>query len=251
MRILRLTNSADELASIPEHLRPAAITDRVVSEALGEDVETIARVFWPGPELPAIVERWLARYEPDVVLIRCASFWVCYESVPLKLQRSLGRPGAWLSRLGFRVGGNRTIASNRAARAIRQWAVRTIGGATYFTPESATDSVAAILRTVLAREATVPVVRGPGHTLNAAGNRAGLERASERNADFDRRLSELCARLHVTYAPARAAVAGPGLLLGDDVHSSIEGARIFGELEGRAIAEAWRAANSAVPSPAR
>jgi hypothetical protein len=245
VRILRLTNSNDELAAIPENLRASAITDRIVSEAVGEPVETVVRLFWPGPELPAILERWLARYEPDVVLIRCASFWVCYESVPLKLQRNFGRAGAGLSRIGFSVGGNRTIASNPAARAIRRWAVRTIGGATYFTPESATESVAAILRPVLAREATIPVVRGPGHTLNAAGTRAGLERSSARNADFDRRLADLCARLHVAYAPVREAVSAPGLLLGDDVHSSIAGTRIFGELEGRAIVEAWRAANAA------
>jgi hypothetical protein len=242
LRILRLTNSADEVAEIPEPLRSAAVTERFVAEATGEPVETIARIFWPGPELPAILERWLVRYEPDVVLIRCASFWVAYESVPLKLQRSLGKPGAWLGRLGLAVGGNRTIASNRVARAARQWAVRTIGGSTYFTPEAATESVAAILRTVLAREGIVPVVRGPGHTLNAAGNKAGYERALRRNVEFEERLAELCGRLHVVYAPARAIVDSPALLMGDDVHSNIEGSRIFGELEGEAIAEAWLAA---------
>jgi hypothetical protein len=244
VRILRLTNSADEMPAVPDHLRSAAICERVVREETGEPAETIARIFWPGPELPAILERWLTRYEPDVVLIRCASFWVAYESVPLKLQRTLGKPGAWLSRLGLRVGGNRTIASNRFARVLRQWAVRTIGGSTYFTPEGATESVAAILRTVLAREATVPVVRGPGHTLNAAGNKRGYERALRRNIAFDDQLAELCKRLHVAYIPARVVVDSPTLLIGDDVHSNIEGARIFGELEGRGIAEAWLAATA-------
>jgi hypothetical protein len=244
VRILRLTNSADEMPAVPDHLRSAAITERIVAEATGEAVETVPRIFWPGPELPAILERWLARYEPDVVLIRCASFWVAYESVPLKLQRTLGKPGAWLGRLGLSVGGNRTIASSGLARVLRQWAVRSIGGSTYFTPEAATESVAAILRSVLAREATVPVVRGPGHTLNAAGNKRGYERALRRNVAFDDQLAELCKRLHVAYIPARAVVDSPTLLHGDDVHSNIEGSRVFGELEGKAIAETWLAATA-------
>jgi hypothetical protein len=241
VRVLRLTNSNDVQASIPEALRASVIAERTAAELIGEPVETELRVFWPGPTLPGILEKWLDRYNPDMVFMRASSFWVCYASVPVKLQRRYGALGTWSGRAGFKVGGNAGIAGNPIARKLREFAGRTIGGEPHFAPEEATEYVAAMLRVILAREVAIPVLRGPAHTHNARGDAAGYTLAERLTDDFDARLAALCAKLHVPYTASRNA-ASPALLAADGIHDTIEGQRVFGELEGRAMAEAWLAA---------
>ena len=68
MRVLRLTNSNDLLSTFPPAALSSAVADRVVGEFTGVTPETIVRAVWPGPELPGIIQRWLLRYEPDLVL---------------------------------------------------------------------------------------------------------------------------------------------------------------------------------------
>ena len=113
MRILRLTDSNDLRPEIPEQVRGAAIADREFERITGARPETILKPIWPEPGLPAIVARWLERHEPDLVLLRCPTFWVSFESVPLKIERHWGRLGALPARLGYRAGGNAAFASSR------------------------------------------------------------------------------------------------------------------------------------------
>ncbi len=242
MRILRLTNSNDLLSTLPPEALSSAVADRVVAEITGVTPETIVRAVWPGPELPGIIQRWLLRYEPDLVFLRAASYWVTYESVPLRVQRQLGAMGSWPSRAGFAVGGNPKFASNQAFKALRRLALRTVGGTTYFTPDEATKHVEAVLRQVLTQESVLAVVRGPGHTYNAVGDATGLRVARRRIDEFEARLSDLCQSLHVPYCSTRLVADDPALLQADGVHDNAEGQRIFGELEGKAIAAAWQAA---------
>ncbi len=136
------------------------------------------------------------------------------------------------------------MASNPLARSLRTHAVRTIGGDTYFTPAEATDHVESTLRTILAAESVIPVLRGPAHVLNAARNHAGYRRAYERVLDFEHRLAALCKSLHVNYVSARGPAADSESFLTDQTHDDLPTRRIFGELEGRAIAEAWLAATA-------
>jgi hypothetical protein len=239
LRILRLTNSNDLLGNIPAELRGAAVAERVVAEATGEPVETVQRVVWPGPELPAIVERWLANYQPDVVFIRIPAFWICYESVPLRLQRRLGPLGYWPGRLGLKIGGNPGFAASRFGKTTRKLLLRTIGGDAYFTPQQVTLHVEAVLRTVLAKESVVPAVRGPGHSINSAGTARGLARAVQRSEQLDALLAAACSRLHVAYVSARAVGHDSSFLLSDELHDGPEGQRLYGEVEGRLIASAW------------
>lgn len=242
MKILRLTNSNDVLESIPEHLRAAAIADDVVFALTGERPETITRVVWPGPELPAIVARWIDRYAPDLVFMRASSFWVCYESVPLRLQRHFGPVGRALGALGLKAGGNPTIATNPVARRVREYAVRTIGGDTHFTPAEAAGYVEDTLRVILKAESVVPVLRGPAHTHNSAGNAAGLARSQRRVQEFEERLATLSRTLHVSYTSARALADEAATHLADGLHDDLAGQRDFGQLEGKAVADAWLAA---------
>ena len=238
MRILRLTNSNDFLDSIPEHLRVGAVTQRVVAEATGEPVDVVSRACWPSAGFPKVLGEWLERYDPDVVLIRCAAYWVAFESVPLRVERRLGWMGKWPAKLGKAMGEEAAIASNRVAASGRRFVVRTVGGDTYFTPEAAANHVEAMLRVVVAKESILPIVRGPGHAHNSAGTRRGLNRALRRIQAFEDKLRVICERMRVPFFSSQS-VADPAHLGADDVHSGVEGAQAFGTLEGRAIADAW------------
>jgi len=251
MRILRLTNSNDALEEIPAELRSGAIAERVVAELTGEQVETIQRVMWPSAVLPGIVDRWIRQYEPDIVFVRTSSFWVSYESVPLRVRRKLGRFGGVPSRIGLKVGGDPRFASSRAGKAIRRMAARTIGGDTHFTVEEAARHMEAVVRVVLAYESILPVVRGPGHAFNAAGTARGLAGSRRRCDEFESILSDFCRRLHVAFAPAGSIGHQHSFLRADEVHEGPEGQRLYGEFEGALIARAWLEAKASGMPPAR
>lgn len=220
------------------------MAERIAAGKTGEAVETVQRVAWPGTELPAIVSRWLANYEPDVVFIRIPAFWICYESVPLRLERRLGRFGRWPRKVGLKIGGNETFASSRIGKASRKLLLRTVGGDTYFTPAQVATCIEAVLRTVLENESVVAAVRGPGHSINSPGTSRGLARAIRRSEELDRLLTDACNRLHVAYASARNVGHDSSFLLADELHDGPEGQRLYGEVEGRLIAQAWLKAKS-------
>ena len=239
MRILRLTNSNDLLEDIPPEQRGAAIAESMVAELTGENVETIQRVMWPGDGLPAAVGRWIKEYEPDVVFVRTSSFWVSYESVPVRMGRVLGRLGKVPRKVGLSVGGNWRFASSAPGKALRRVAARTVGGDTYFTPEGAAGHMEALLRAIVVDESVLPVVRGPGHAFNAPGTKRGLARSMRRCDEFEALIRALCEQLHVAYAPAGYIGHSMSFARADEVHEGPEGQRLYGEFEGRLIARAW------------
>lgn len=241
MRVLRLTNSDDLVESIPLALRAPALAEKLIEERIGEPVETVARVIWPDPELPEIVEAWLDRYQPDCVLMRTASYWVTYESVPLRLRRKAYRGTGWVARLGGAGGANSRLASTAPFRVARRLAVRTIGGDTYFTPEEAAATVAATLRRIVVRESLVTVVRGPFNAHNSSGTKSGFARSDARNARFDSLVASICGDQHVPYLSVRH-LAGAGVKGGDEVHSNPNAQRMIAEIEASAIADALLAA---------
>jgi hypothetical protein len=191
--------------------------------------------------LATIVEGWLDRYQPDVLFIRIPAFWICYESLPLRLQRRLGKPGKWVGRAGLAVGGNPRFAESRAGKACRRLLLRTIGGDTYFTPRQVHDCIAEVLRVASKRESLVVAVRGPGHSIDASRTARGLARSSARSETLDRLLSELCSESHVAYGSARFIGHGTAHLREDDLHDGPEGQHLYGEVEGKLIARAWLA----------
>ena len=220
---------------IPPARRAGAVAQRLIEERLGEPVETINRVIWPDPELPEIVERWLDRYLPDVVHLRAASYWVTYESVPLRLRRK-GRLGV-LADIGAAAGARPRFASTASFRVVRRAAVRLIGGDTYFTPEEAAGTVAATLRRIVMRESLVTVVRGPFRPFNSSGTRAGHLRAEHRYARFESSLLSVCGELRVPYLSMGNLFAGEPPLP-DEVHGQEGTHAKIGKLEGEAIVHA-------------
>jgi hypothetical protein len=240
MRVLRLTNSNDENPLVPEDERAPAVAARAISALTGESVETEIRHIWPGRSLPERAVHWIDEVRPDVVLVRASSFWVTWESVPLKLQRRLGRLGTPLARAGFKIGANDKFAYQATFRRGRIWAARTVGGVTYFTPQEATELLSAMLRRIRTNESLIVVVRGPSYSHNAAASRRAHERAESRRAELEELLAGECERLHIPFWPRREPLS-EAHLLGDDVHDNAEGHRVNGELDGEAVAAAWNA----------
>jgi hypothetical protein len=95
---------------VPGAERAHRIADELFTELTGEPVEPVLKLFWPEPGLPDIVDRWIARYQPDVVFMRTSMVWCAYESVPLRIERRLGRLGRPLARFGFKLGGIQVMA---------------------------------------------------------------------------------------------------------------------------------------------
>ena len=186
VRVLRLANSDDVVGDVPPALRSAAISERVLAEAVGEPVETVRRTVWPSDDLPDLVERWIGRYEPDLVSLTVASFWVAFASVPLRLQRRLPVIGPPLASFAFRAAGNERLAHNAAFRAVRRTMLRCIGGDYHFEPEYVVPLMEECFRRVLRSEDVGLAVRGPRAPLDrrqparAARRGAAAARAARR-----------------------------------------------------------------------
>ncbi len=74
MKVLWLGSSNDVNDAVPEPQRTIAVAATQFTQATGVPIEVEFRKIWPGPELPALVERWLGRYEPDMVVIHTNSY---------------------------------------------------------------------------------------------------------------------------------------------------------------------------------
>lgn len=241
MRVLRLSNSNDEYHRIAPEDRAPAVAARRVTQLTGEPVETVIRYIWPAKGLGDRMEEWVNELQPDVVLVRASSFWVNFESVPVKFERRFGKRVRPVARAGLKVGGNPKFSHNRAFRLGRVIAARTIGGATYFEPQLACDLLMAAVQRICRDESLVVVVRGPSHAHNTTSSVRGLRTSERRRAELERCLDAECKKLRVPFVPRREPLTADHLL-NDDVHDNEEGHRLNGELDGDAIAEAWLAA---------
>lgn len=237
LRVLRLTNSDDFTPEIPVAERASAVAECMLAAATRQEVDTVAKGVWPAPELPAIIEGWMVRYEPDMVFFRVASYWFTYESVPLRLERLLGRWVRPVTRLGNRAATNKRIGHNRVFKALQKAALRTIGGATLLTPDETVTLVENCLRPILAREGVGVVVRGPRTPFALSNSERAVRRSEAKRQYVNRRLAEVCARHHLTFAPFESVedARDDSLRLGDLVHITAEAQRSVGEMEGTAM----------------
>ena len=243
MRILRITNSDDLNPSVPESLRSPAVAERILAEATGESSETVVRIIWPGPTLPGLIDEWIVRYQPDLILLVVTSFWFTYESVPLKIEREFGPIGRPIARAGYRAAGNPTFSQSRLFHAGRRLALRTIGGAVHFTPEQVVGTIEACVRTILAHENVALVVRGPYAAFTSDAGSSARQRAERRWFEVHGAVERLCRQLHVEYISFEKPVSNEndrGRFQGDFVHVTEEGHRERAEAEARAMLAAWR-----------
>ncbi|MEO8539287.1 MAG: hypothetical protein ABI577_06060 [bacterium] len=246
MKILRLTNSSDFHPGVPEELRSQSVAARYIEKATGETVETFQRHMWPTEKFPDVIDRWIDEYEPDVILFRLSSFWVAYESVPLRVGNRMGRYGKRVRQAGLKVGNHPMLVERKPFKMARQLAARTIGGDTYFTPEAAAAVLEETFRRIVARESIMPVVRGTGLILNSSGSRSGLKRSKARVVELNRLTIAACERFRIPFSPEEAAESVSGGRIGDDLHDSAESHAEIGEAEGKLIADAWVAGRVSV-----
>lgn len=243
MRILRLATSDDDSARLAPGATAQEAAARVLTEATGEQVETIVRSPWPDAGLPDLVGRWLERYEPDLVLLKVNAFWFNYLSVPLRLERSLGPLGKGIGRAGVRVGETPWLTRSTVFRHGRRYLVRIVGGATYFTPEQVVTSMEQCARRILAREGTGLLIVGPHSRLNHELARKAAAAHELRRLHVHNAMKQFSAELHVPFIgqdtlPTRAEVAA---MVGEDhLHLGADAARRGGEEEGASLLALWR-----------
>jgi len=261
VKILGLANSdvRGGRANIPAgELYPSAL-QRALARAIGEDIEITAHALWPNPGVHLVVRKWLHEIQPDLVTFSISSFWFLYESTPVKLERSLGTPGRWVSRQSQRLAGTPWLAHNRAFQWGRKQAQRSIGGKAWFEPDEVVARATEVIREILQHEGSYLVVTGPGSGARWAQTPQAQARAAARRETVDAALASFCKHHHVEYVSSAEMEAmrdpRPSSLQGDQLHLDREGHRrvaehYFGMVQGwveRALA-ATRDAPSGVES---
>lgn len=246
MKILRLTNSSDVHPGVAEEFRAPAVAARFVENATGEPVETIQKALWPTPAFPAVLERWMDQYSPDVILFRLSSYWVAYESTPLRIGNRLGRLGNPVTTAGTKIGDRPWLVERRAFKAARKGIVRVVGGDTYFTPLATAEVLEDCFRLIVARESVLPVVRGTGLILNSSGSKGGRRRSHTRVAELNRLVIAACERYRIPFSPEEVSEAESTTRQADELHDAADAHAVIGEAEGKLIVDAWELTRGAV-----
>jgi hypothetical protein len=130
----------------------------------------------------------------------------------------------------------------RAFKLLRTLALRTIGGATYFTADDVLTVTEACIKTVASLERVPMVVRGPLSPIGIGPGEDRRMQAETRRMMVNARLIDLCARHHVEYVGSEATIgqnAWRELSRRDGIHLNAVGHRGRGEAEGRAMVAAW------------
>ena len=122
------------------------------------------------------MERWVEESQPDLVYVNTGSYWFLYRSVPLRVERLLGRVGGErLGDAGARVAKSKRWAYNAPFRFTRRVLQATIGGDTNFTTQQVIDRMSDCVRIAARAEGAVVVVKGPhGKARLSAGDIAGF-----------------------------------------------------------------------------
>ena len=249
MRLLRLTSSDERQDHLPFEERAGTVGAKRLADRLGEPIDFEARVLWPTERMPEMVAKWVTEYGPDFVLVRIPSYWVTYESVPLKLRRRFGKAGERLADVGKASARMKWLAERGAYHAARRGVLRSIGGATPFTTAEVIPRLEAALRSILKDESVGIVVRGPITPHNTIGTRTGARRATRRMAELDQAAAALCGRLRIPYVSVadREAAKDPALFTGDRLHRNAMGQARVADWETEAIAEVWERQGNHIP----
>jgi len=256
VHLLLLGNSNESVEWFDGGETSEAILRRRLAEEFHTSAEVTAKSVWPDAKFPATLQKWLARYEPDVVYLNVVSFWFQYESVPLRMERLFGRFGKKVSDAGFSIASNRALAHNRPFRALRAMAQRTIGGDNHFTPHEVVECMSECIRLVLRREGTVLVVSGPGSRNDHSVTPWKRRRNERRRQEVHGALKSLCEQLHVQYEGAeqpkwRDAGERQGHRVGDGLHLNAAGHARRGDEMFESVRTAWATEQERYASEAR
>ncbi|MCC6381868.1 MAG: hypothetical protein IT304_05125 [Dehalococcoidia bacterium] len=248
MRLLWMGASETVAGPFPPDERASGIASRVLGAATGEPVDLVVRRVWPSPDLPAVVEGWLARYRPELVQIAISTYPTCYASVPIRLERAFGAPGKAVGRAGLTVIGEGWLPHHPGFRAARWLARHTIGAAAYFEPEELVSTWEAVFRAVLRTESAGLVVIPSSRPLYVD---TGRDEAYGRWLRLRDGIFGACARLHVRCPDLDADQTDADLRAERDRHGlelSALGHDRRGRLAGAALYEAWQELAPALPA---
>jgi hypothetical protein len=252
LKVLRFGSSNDTVPQFVAGEPREAVIQRELEQQLGEPVIVVTKRVWPSGRFPGLVARWIEEEGPDVVTIPVLGYWFNFESVPLKLQRRLGRLGIALGNTGKRAADIPWLAHNPVFRLVRQLAQRTVGGSTYFTCDEVIDCIGACVREVAQREGIVLIVQGPYGGQGLAGShRKALAREESRRQIVNAGLREVCARHHVKFVEHRTNRREMGTdfsTIGDRLHMDDAGQRASAlEWAGIIVDEIRRARGEGMP----
>lgn len=240
--LLRLTNSDDFNERIAAPERAPQIAAAEFQDLTGELMTVEQRSVWPSPRLPGLLATWLEDSQPDIVLLRCAAYWVTFRSVPLRVRRLLGPAGKPLVAVGNRSSQVHWLAESGGYRLARKALLRTFGGDTNFAVAEVIDVIEACIRRVLALEGPLLIVRGPQAAVSADTSQRSRAWAERRRGELDSALRSVCEKYHVDYICPPAPQAGAEddrFYFRDLVHATADLHRIRGREEGQAMARAW------------
>ncbi|MGE0597846.1 MAG: hypothetical protein AB7J35_11880 [Dehalococcoidia bacterium] len=206
-----------------------------LEKALGEGVEVVSRAVWPTPELPALVDRWMREFEPDLVVFSVSGYPFLYESTPVRIERRLGPVGRLIGQTSRKAAAQPRLAHNRTFQWSRKAVQRIIGGEAWFTAKEVSDISKQVISAVLRSESGYIEVFGPSGGEKWSRNHQHLNRLIARRRWVDRELAEFCQAHHVAYwdEARRATIADPKpkALQGDDLHLNKEGHKRMAEYQ--------------------
>ncbi len=251
MKILRLSHSSDTFPIPAAEERTWAIAERALAEASGQPTTTVIKTLWPTPGLVAAVDRWMEAETPDVVFIWVSAYWFLYGTIAERLRRILPGPARPLATGADHLGGLKWLTESRPMQPVKGLAERTIGTAAMLSGDETVAVLESVIRRVLAREECLVVVRGAATPIYFRTPRQ-QRRAQELTADVDRKMAELCGRLHLSYisgAPIDSMEEEEALRQADRVHWNKRGHELYGAMEGEGLVRAWRAWKGLAPAP--
>lgn len=257
MKVLVLGNSNDTGAWIDPTARSTAdILAELLTTEFGQPVEVVSKNTWPNGKFPEYVERLLMETAPDLVYVNITPVPFSYESVPLRVQRILGKLGPPVGDAGMRIAESQRWSHNAVFRSLRTWAQAAIGGDTHFTCEEVIERYTDVIRRCLRRESITVAVSGPlGRQMGQAKpSRRVRDRQEARRQRVHTAIRDLCARHRVHYEGSdepywRVAPAAPGTLAGDAMHSNEAGQYRLARDHFQTVRAAWRAHLAAVSRP--
>lgn len=256
MKVLLLGNSQDLGSWFEGGKKRHEIVQEQLAAEFGEPVEVTVRNFWPNERMPALLDRWLAEGQPDMVYMNVTAFPFAYESLPLRFKRVLGRMGPAVGDAGLRFAGSKRWAHNAVFRTVRRYGQAVFGGDTHFTCDEVIERVSEAVRVAVRHEDTCVVVEGPLGRGEPELTRRQRRRKEARRQVVHRALQDLCTGLHVQYfgrdeplPPERRHARGE--TVGDGTHFNPAGhARVAADLFEN-MRDAWQAHQSSASVPGR
>lgn len=243
IRLLRLSNSNEIRPFVPAEEQSIGIAAAALRAASGREVEVTVRALWPDPSLGEAVERWVDRFEPDIVSVWASAHPFTYELLMLGLERRIGPLARPLVGIANRAGGQPGVVNNRAWRAAR----RVVAGSGLATPAleplATAKALEDALRRIARREDVAIVVRGPQLSALSWDDPASRERGERRRLVVHRHLAEICRQLHIAYIgeeDGRPFRDRAELFLPDGLHATARWHAEMAEGEAPAIVAAWQ-----------